>query len=515
MIVLATLGVAICGVTLWRGWSPVPWWIGAAGLAVALIMIAWRRGQRRVIWVAGAVVVGLAVAAVPIVEPLTRAQADVAWSLEGSEEPVVATESLILTVDANRVLRARAVEDGVVAWEHELPQYEHDEEPPVHLADGVALLGADALADPGVEMVAVDVATGEELWTGPAQIDPLVRDGSTLAAYTNDEELGNTHRGIDLDTGEVLWTNQLSVGNFRSIPKRIPGPDVPTATWLADDTPPGGDEADRAGYTVTRVRSGEQLTMDAGGGYSAFGAVGEQLVVHEVLDDPEQIGPGDVVSTEVTAYDLNAGGEAAWQVEHDIHYQEWMLFEYGHRLNTVDGSRLVASPDGAHLEVLDLTDGSRVQAPAPSGARFTGSRPGPMRFTHVVWVRQQTALAPVTDSRLAVVDLETGAASLLAEAPSGSVQGTVLHDGRPVPVWEEPRSALFGREYDQLTALDLSDADSPELADLGALPDGTVAGTYSGRVVLVTSEEIEDAADDEPQSRATEMHVLEPFDDAP
>lgn len=132
-----------------------------------------------------------------------------------------------------------------------------------------------------------------------------------------------------------------------------------------------------------------------------------------------------------------------------------------------------------------------------------------------MWVRQQTALAPVTDSRLAVVDLETGAASLLAEAPSGSVQGTVLHDGRPVPVWEEPRSALFGREYDQLTALDLSDADSPELADLGALPDGTVAGTYSGRVVLVTSEEIEDAADDEPQSRATEMHVLEPFDDAP
>src|SRR5690625_3968929 len=194
MIVLATLGVAICGGTLWRGGSPVPWWIGAAGLAVALIMIAWRRGQRRVVWVAGAVVVGLAVAAVPIVEPLTRAQADVAWSLEGSEEPVVATDSLILTVDADRVLRARAVDDGVVAWEHELPKYEHDEEPPVHLADGVALLGADALADPGVEMVAVDVATGEELWTGPAQIDPWVRDGSTLAAYTNDEERSEERR---------------------------------------------------------------------------------------------------------------------------------------------------------------------------------------------------------------------------------------------------------------------------------------------------------------------------------
>src|SRR5699024_9265590 len=104
-------------------------------------MIAWRRGKHRPRWVACAVVVGLGVAAVPLIEPLTRMQADVAWSLEGSEQPVGATDSSVLTTDVNGVLRMRAADDGTVAWKHEVPSFEMGQDPPVHLVDDVLLIG--------------------------------------------------------------------------------------------------------------------------------------------------------------------------------------------------------------------------------------------------------------------------------------------------------------------------------------------------------------------------------------
>ncbi len=132
------------------------------------------------------------------------------------------------------MLRARAADDGAVAWKHEVPFYEADEDAPVDLAGGVVLLGARTLADPGDQLVAVDVTTGEELWTGPARIAPLVRDGSTLAAYAYDEELGDVHRGIDLNTGEVLWTTPGSRGAYESVPARTPGPGVADLGELPD-----------------------------------------------------------------------------------------------------------------------------------------------------------------------------------------------------------------------------------------------------------------------------------------
>src|SRR5699024_10182258 len=89
MVEFGALGAVLCGLALWLEWSPVVWWIGAAIVLLALVVIAWRRGiKRRPLWVAGAAVVGLAVAAVPVVEPVVRPSAEVAWSIEGSEEPV-------------------------------------------------------------------------------------------------------------------------------------------------------------------------------------------------------------------------------------------------------------------------------------------------------------------------------------------------------------------------------------------------------------------------------------------
>ena len=515
MIVLAVAGAALCGVTLWRDWSPVPWWIGAAVLAIALIVIAWRRAQRRTAWVAGAAVVGLAVAAVPVVEPMTRARAEVAWSLEGSEKPVVATDSLILTVDEDHMARARAADDGAVAWEREMPFFELGEDPPVDLVDDVVLLGARGLADDDDRMVALDVASGDELWTAPAAMAPLVYDGSILVAYAYDDELGDVHRGLDLGTGEVQWTNPGSRGAFESVPARVPGSGVRSAEWLADGDVATDGNAPGISYTVTRVSSGEQLVVDADpGAYrSVAGVVDEQLVVQQIRTDPREGDPGDAIPTTVTAYDLAGGGEVAWESDLDVDDEDWVSFDTSGRLNTVDGVRLVASADGANLDVLNLADGSLMQVPAPSGARFVGSTQGTLGRTHAVWVHELTALAPVNDSRWAVVDLDAGSAVLVADSLGYSVRASVQRDDRMVPVWEEEASTVFGREYDELTALDVSDSAEPGVVGLGMLPDGMVTGTYAGRVVLVDEEEIEGAKDGEPQTRVLGMHVLAPSED--
>src|SRR5699024_2552958 len=119
----------------------------------------------------------------------------------------------------------------------------------------------------------------------------------------------------------------------------------------------------------------------------------------------------------------------------------WQQFDLRDRLNTVAGSQLVESAEGENLQVLDLGNGSLVEVPAPSGAGFVSSRPGPLRRTHAVWADEQTVLATVEGSRLAVVELDAGSASLLEDTPdSRAPEGTVLRGERSVPVWEDRKS---------------------------------------------------------------------------
>ncbi|SEE12251.1 PQQ-binding-like beta-propeller repeat protein [Ruania alba] len=497
-LTLGLLGVALCALTLWRGWSPVAWWFGVAMLAVAMITTAWRREERRAWWAGGAVAVALLMAAVPVVEPLVRPQAEVAWSLQGTEEPVGATESLILTVDGDRLLRARAADDGSVAWDHPVPMSEAHDDAPVDVVGDVVLIGAHSIADMDEEMLAVDAGTGAELWTGPARIAPFVHDGTVLAAWAYDD--GDVHRGIDLNTGEVLWSNPGSRGAYRSVPARTPGGGVPAMGWLVEVQSIDGDRS----HVVTDVRTGDQMTVPGSELPTAFGIVGDQLIVHALEDSLEELRDAEILPSEVTAYDLTTG-DRTWSAPLQLGRHAWGLFADSTQLTTVDGTTLLSSADGLRLDVLHLTDGGQVSVPSPSGQPFL-QFPQSTRMIYETWVHGNTAVGLMGSLELAVVDLEAGTAALVPDPPFGSVAGTTWINGRPAPVWEEPTLAPFGREYDQLTAVDVHDPQSPERVDLGALPDGTVAGTFAERVVVV-------ASTDE-GSAATAMHVLAPSEHA-
>lgn len=499
-------GTVLCLLTLWRGWPPVVWWSGCAALGLGLVLLAWRRRGhgpgRRAAWIAVALVVALAIAAVPVLAPVLRPAADVAWSIEGSEEPVAEAElpeadtaSVILTVDAERVLRARQAEDGTVLWQHHAPNLDLSADNPARVAGTVVLVGAGALVDPAEEAVALDLATGAELWSVPANDTPLVHNSSVLVLGAEDAGGGSIFRGVDLTTGDVLWTADSTGQGWQSVPAGTSGSVVPFSEWLVTAI------GEPTRHQVTEVATGAQHLVGDGTTYASAGIVDGHLVVQDVLVDPDEVTYGSEIPTQVTAYHL-PGGEVAWEAELDLSHSEWRTFsDRRTQLTAFDGVLLSGSGTEGALDVLDLRDGELTT--------FERAEEVP----RIRWAHEDTAIASTGPSSL-VLDL-AGQQVTEVRRDEQAVEGsmtTVGLDGVAVPAWQAAAEGLFGREYSHLVAFELADVTAPEQTDLGVLPEGAVQGSYAGRVVVMEWELLPDAPDEQPGYRYTAMHVLAPFD---
>lgn len=95
-IVLAVVGVAICGVSLWQTWGVVPWVIGAGLLGLALIGLA-RAGSERSWVTVVAAVVGVAAVSFPFVLPYLGQSVPIQWSVDG-EWALESSGDLVVTV---------------------------------------------------------------------------------------------------------------------------------------------------------------------------------------------------------------------------------------------------------------------------------------------------------------------------------------------------------------------------------------------------------------------------------
>ncbi|MFC7405433.1 PQQ-binding-like beta-propeller repeat protein [Georgenia alba] len=521
----AVVGALICALALWRGWPPVIWWIGSAVILLTLMLAVARSGtERRGRWTAIAVAAGVAVAAVPLVEPLLRPRAAVAWSARGTEEPLAATETHLLTLDADRVLRARDIGNGTVAWEHDVAELPNDvEEVPVTVAGDVVIVGAHELADPAAEAVALEIATGDQLWSSSdSEMTPIAHDGDTLVVTARAAGGGDAYHGIDLATGDERWSSSGDAGAWRNVPPRTNG-GLPRTPWLVDRVPAGTGGDEPPPLRVTSVETGEVVATVAEPRSSVPQVVGDRLLAHEPLvADGHDLREGDVVRSRVAAYDLPEG-TPAWDATIDLAFQEWDLsVGRGTPMPVLDGRHLLAVGDGADLTVLDVSDGSTGRVVPPQGATFlpapTATLFGGLRQP---WAHDGAAVVDVEHPGLpraeAVLDLDEARMSE-PFSPQGSPLATVRTGGISSPAWQQERTGLFDREYTGLSTLDVTDVDTlgqlagstPELVDLGNLPGGSAAevrGTFAGRVVVVVTEHVPDGEDQ--SARPVELAVLE------
>ncbi len=478
-IALAVVGVAICGVSLWQTWGVVPWVIGAGLLGLALIGLAREGSEHRWVTVVAAVV-GVAAVSFPFVLPYLGQSVPVQWSVDG-EWALESSGDLVVTVtvdpdnpspgdDGVAHMRARTAASGDVVWSREVSAEDYEDLPGAWVHEASGVLVAWVATDPGYawEYRAIDVETGDDLWTAPAASTPgMVSTSGDLLIVENDSRV----EGWDARTGEVRWSEEA---DFSGPPLR-PYYSFHEVDYVGLRVPvPEGEPGDDVTIRVLEAKSGEQHGELGLPPNTMAAVVGDRLLVDDGLTAAaadREIGDTDYQVVTVTSYALPALDEM-WSAEltrpRVIDEFDQDPFGTGHT-HTV-------TQEGV-LELLAPADGTVSRIPPPRDVRLVSSqRYGYPVMAEVHWSGGRNAIMlDVGHSEAALVpaayvDIDGGTARTV-RVPQWPPEVSLSRAGDldPAPLWRTAEDDVFGR--DSPHALVVDDADGKlALRDLGALP---------------------------------------------
>jgi quinohemoprotein ethanol dehydrogenase len=308
-----------------------------------------------------------------------------AWSLDidspmgMSNEPLVVDGTIYVTTSLDRVLAVEAA-SGKVLWKYD---------PHVRLSvmrnswaartnRGVAVWeGKVFLATGDCRMIALDAASGRQLWDSPVCVDtkltgstgaPRVGGGLVYVGYNgSDTGVRGSVAAFDVNTGKLAW-RFWNVPGDPAKPQETKALEMAAKTWEGDKwwTIGGGDVWD-------------PITYDASTGLLIYGTAG-------ATPDPYY---GDRADMKVSGDRLFAGsivavnaktGEYAW------HYQTSINTENFHVIVTdltIDGAKrhvVMTVPRIGVFYVIDAKTGALISkkslaegATAPDGAQLAGS----------------------------------------------------------------------------------------------------------------------------------------------
>ena len=501
-VALAVLGAAVCVFGLWLTWGVVPWVIGAGLFALALVGLARNRTERRWITV-GAGVVGVAAIGFPFVLPHLGHDVPVAWSVEG-EWALASSDDLVVTVTVdphNRTpggdddvahLRTRIAASGDLVWSREVSVDDYEDLPGawVHEASGVLVVWV--ATDPGYEWEyrAIDLETGDDLWTAPAgSTAGMVSTSGDLLIVESDGRV----EGWEARTGDVRWSEEA---DFRGAPLR-PYYRFLEVDYVALRVPaPEGEAAADMTIRVLDAQSGEPHGDLSRPPNTMAAVVGDRLVVDDGMTAAaadREIGDTDFGPVNVTSYALPAMDEM-WSVEltRPRAIQESDLDPFG------TGHSYTVTPEGV-LELVAPADGTISRIPSPRDVRLvTAQRVGSPTLAEVQWSGGGNALMP--DAELdranglmpaAYVDLD-GESARTVQVPSAPPEASLPEDGDndAAPLWRKVEDDIFGRNVPHAYVVDDADGELG-LRDVGALPDdaGKVAA-HAGMLFTRTDDRL-------------------------
>lgn len=127
--------------------------------------------------------------------------------------PPVASETAIFVVDADQTVRAFDLNTGSKLWQRELKSGNSRDK--VGIGSGIALAGNRLIVASGYGFVsALDASNGAEFWRrdmeAPMTGSPTITDGRAFVSSNNNEVFA-----LDLETGEVLWSDQAIAESAR------------------------------------------------------------------------------------------------------------------------------------------------------------------------------------------------------------------------------------------------------------------------------------------------------------
>lgn len=143
------------------------------------------------------------------------ADMQIAWSVNAGKgtsrksaltTPPVASETAIFVVDADQTVRAFDLNSGSRLWQRELTSGNKRDK--TGIGSGLAYTDGKLIVASGYGFVAaLDATTGSEIWKrdmeAPMTGSPTIKDGRAFVSSNNNEIFA-----LDLDDGEVLWTDQ-------------------------------------------------------------------------------------------------------------------------------------------------------------------------------------------------------------------------------------------------------------------------------------------------------------------
>jgi len=413
------------------GWlsSVVPWYLGAVlvGLALALLVSAlqWSR------WVYP-VVLGLVVALV-VMPTLLRPATDAGPRLTSGDAWVSASEDVLVTLEWDEqvsTLTAWSRADGRRLWSvSEDAATVVDSPHPMPLVVGDVLLTGTLTANDPIEiwptLGARDLGTGDELWRSEMSgaVLGVARDVLVVATpdYSMDHARPGTVQGVDLTTGEVLW----SIGGV------LPTAGVPVIATDSEHARWGGyldfgqelallalreidaDWPPEPGAQLVDPVSGEELAQVSAGSDDGVLVLGEQVLVVGHEGQRER----------VTGH--GADGVQTWSAE------------VARRAVAVHGLEMM--PSGAVTTVGDrvLLDGVSAALDLRTGERVTYPvRPVPGGPEYILAGSHYALTTAVTSTGYAVlVDLASGEVHDVPAELSGT--------GRPDAFYGGERAALL------------------------------------------------------------------------
>lgn len=339
----------------------------------------------------------------------------------------------------------------------------------VHEASGV--LVAWVATDPGYawEYRAIDVETGDDLWTAPAgSRSGMVSTSGDLLIVEDDGRV----EGWDARTGEVRWSEQA---DFRG-PLLRPYYSFHEVDYVGLRVPvPEGEPGDDVTIRVLDAKSGEQhgeLSMPPD---TMAAVVGDRLLVDDGLTaaaGDREIGDTDYLLVTVTSYALPTLDEV-WSAEltrpQTTGESDQDPFGTGHTYTVTQ--------EGV-LELLAPADGTVSRIPPPRDVRLASSqRFGYPAMAEMHWsggsnaimldVRRfdEAALVPA-----AYVDIDGGTARTVS-VPQWPAEASLPRAGDldPAPLWRKVEDDLFGRTVPRAFVVDDAEGELA-LRDLGALP---------------------------------------------
>lgn len=491
-------GAVVCGLGLWLSWGVFPWILGAVLLGAGTFRLLPATAIR---WLAAGVTV--VVAAVPFVLPVLSPSVAVAWSVRG-ERAVTASDEVLLTLgrgddsgidDGAMMLRGRTAGSGDLLWEREVDAHSYEEAWVHHGAD-IAVVRVETESSRSWELRALNVTTGEQLWTSAVDegAHPVAASAGSLVI-----DHGRTTAAVDATTGEQLW----SVPGEPALVRSEPGV-LPEVAYLGLHPPEDDDQPDEVVIGIHDAATGEQSGEVTVAPQVLTAVVGDELVTDDTRalrqTDPEH---PDFYRATIRGLSLPDGAEQ-WSVEllrptfFTVDRDRWVLAAFGSTVTSAsEGEQTYTiAPDGT-LEVVSLHDGSVAQIAAPPGVTFRLDRADALP----TWAAHGQAVIPDAGSRYggmathpvyaAWVDVATGEAETVRapdSPPAATVPGT--SDESASPLWVKDRWDVFGRVRPHaLTIVDTGA--SPELRDLGGMPGGAgLVDSYGDLLIAQTSDEL-------------------------